>query len=457
TVTLWIPLEELIKRGILTLNEENGKTYWYLYGEKLDPKTYENLYMSNQETFRTLLEELGIREFMDKFNISLTPALHPPKMFKFDYEGISFYIEYHHKYRPIPTLVVDKSNIISSEDPLTNKVSLTINIRNPKIDDVYRVEKLVKELKTDAETKINKLINWIKKNCGSLDEEISFSGVIYITDYRFDTYLLSINGHQFNRRTQFRVNVSYYYPQTLEVLLSRTITSQYLVNTLRLFDLRETISNLDNVEYWITIDTLDKSVTLRSKGRYVVDPNLENLPDISRDVNTIMNMNRILYELINNNLEEIKNIKLEECSNYRCYETSIKIGDLMKIIDWNENQTPEEAVLKTWLLRVYLESKMHMRIVEPDILSVFISLAYLGGASYDYVLEKVNEGLDYVIELARRGRLKITENEIYLDGKKMNIKINDKYIEPLIEIVNVLLSSEEESTKTKRHYIYNSF
>jgi len=458
TVTLWIPFEELIKRGILTLNEENGKTYWYLYGEKLDPKTYEKLYMRKREAFRTLLEELGMREFMDKFDIEPTPALHPPKLFSFDYHGLSFDMEYHHEYRPIPTLVFDKGNIVGSENQYTEKVSVKISVRNPRVDDVYKIENLVRELKTDVETKINKLINWIKKSCNIRDEDISFHGDIQITDYKINTYLLSIDGHhQSDKRTRFNVDVYYIYPQTLDVSLSRTVISQYLVNTLRMFSLAELDTVVDNVEYRVSIDTLDKFVTLRSEGKYVVDPNLENLPDISRDVNTIMNMNKILYEFINKNLEEIKNIELKEYKEHRYYGTGIKIEDLMNIVDWKANQTPEEAVLKTWLLRVYLESRLHIKIIEPDVLSIFISLAYLGGAPYEYLLDKANEGLDYVIKLAHRGRLRITENGIYLDGKKLNIKTNDKYMELLMEIINVLLSNEEESTKTKHSYVYNSF
>ncbi|MEM0226977.1 MAG: hypothetical protein QXF46_08900 [Thermofilaceae archaeon] len=33
-VSAWIPLDELIARDILTVSEEDGKAYWYLYGRK---------------------------------------------------------------------------------------------------------------------------------------------------------------------------------------------------------------------------------------------------------------------------------------------------------------------------------------------------------------------------------------------------------------------------------------
>ncbi|MEM1694902.1 MAG: hypothetical protein QW456_11905, partial [Ignisphaera sp.] len=451
TVTLWIPLEELIKRGILTLNEENGKTYWYLYGEKLDPKTYENIYRRDQRTFRTLLEELGIREFMDKFDDITIPPHFDTRLLIFFYKNFYFDIRYHHKDHPTPTLYA-RYILSDIKKNLKPDIEVSFNVNNPKIEDVYMFEELLKKLESDIELKVSKIISWIESNTKyqltKKNINVGVSGTIHIKDYYFDTYsLLITTRYDIDDRSDCNIYINYFgnkVSNNFNVIIEYSIRSKYLVDAIETIGV-DTIELENNKKtYNIITNKLNKHILFRSSEWYTVDSELKDLPDISEEINIIMNTKNILYNIINEGLNNMKEEPIFFCNNKLIISRSlgIKVGDLMKIIDWNENQTPEEAVLKINLAKLYLNNKE----TKPDILSVFISLAYLGGASYDYVLEKVNEGLDYVIELARRGRLKITENGIYLDGKKIKFDTNNNFVKSIMELVFILSSEENIGT-----------
>ncbi|MEM4844365.1 MAG: hypothetical protein QXU08_08150 [Ignisphaera sp.] len=469
TVVVDIPFEELVKRGILTTSVEEGKTYWYLYGEKLDPKIYWNLYKKDWGTFKTLLEDLGLEEFMNEFNIDSSPNTYMT-LFSFEYGGLRFDVEYHHKNHPTPTLKVYTyaGTSTATEESSNSYIIIDITVKNPKVEDVYKVEKLIKELRSDIEQKIGRISDWINKSCRySLSEEnMRVSGSISVRDYKFYTYLLSIYAsREVDNRTMFDVSVRYIIPydsltqqdptadRNFTVIVSQTIKSQYLINALDAIDANFIQTVEGDKEYTIRANDSTKSVTFEFEGKYSVDPDLGNLPDISEDVDTIMNMKSALRDIINRGLDKIRNKKVQLYSKYSHKELDKTVEDLIKFINWREDQTHEEAILKMWLLRTYLrfEGEQDMKRVAPDVVSLLISLAYLNGASYDYVLEKTNEGLDYIVGLIRRGKLRVTENEVYLNGKKIDLNLtNNQFIKSVIEMAVVLATDDERDVKISR-------
>ncbi|MEM0106581.1 MAG: hypothetical protein QXX81_08645 [Zestosphaera sp.] len=252
--------------------------------------------------------------------------------------------------------------------------------------------------------------------------------------------------HEVDGRTRFVMTVQYYAPQSLMVSMSQTIGSQYLVNALDEIDV-SSIKTVDNgKEYVVRADRATRSVSFEFNGKYTVDPDLGKLPDISGEVDAVTDMKSILRDIINKGLEKMRNKKVRLYTRYNYSELDETVGDLIEIVDWRENQPPEEAVLKVWLLKTYLNTEWGVKKVEPDVLSLFISLAYLSGAPYDYVLEKVNGGLDYVVGLARRDRLRIVEDGVYLDGRKVKLDpTSDNLIKSVVELAAVL-SSDKEGT-----------
>jgi len=445
-----IPFEELIKRGILTLNEENGKTYWYLYGEKLDPKTYENIYRKDQRTFRTLLEELGIVEFMDKFDISIPPPA-ITKLLIFFHKGIYFDIQYHHKDHPTPTLNA-RYTLSKSKENLRYDIEFSFNINNPKAEDVYMIEELLEKLESDIELKVKKIISWIESNDKyqliKKDTSFSISGTIHIKDYHFNTYSLLIEtGYKIDDRSRYGIYVKYLGTKDINnfnITMEYSIGSKYLVDALETLRI-EKIELEDNEKiYDIITDKLSKYASFRFSEWYSVNSNLENLPDISEEINIVMNTKKILYNIINEGLNKIGNKPISLCHKYACNESlDMTVKDLIDIIDWKENQTVDESALKINLVKLYLNNKN----AKPDILSILISLAYLSGAPYEYLLDKANEGLEYIIGLAHRGRLRITENGIYLDGKKIKFNMtNDNFVKSVMELVFILTSEENIGT-----------
>jgi len=232
------------------------------------------------------------------------------------------------------------------------------------------------------------------------------------------------------------------------VSLSQTIGSQYLVNALNEIDANFVQAVEGEKEYIVRADRVARSVTFEFEGKYSVEPDLGELPDISGEVDAVMNMKSVLRDIIIKGLNKLRNEKVRLYTRYDYDVLDETVGDFMKFIGWGEDQSPEEAVLKVWLLRTYLKDAKK---VEPDIISLFISLAYLSGAPYDYVLEKVNGGLDYVVGLARRGRLRIVEDGVYLDGRKVELDpASSSLIKSVVELVAVLSSEEERSMKVVR-------
>ncbi|MEM0226976.1 MAG: hypothetical protein QXF46_08895 [Thermofilaceae archaeon] len=146
--------------------------------------------MNDQRTFRTLLEELGLEKFMNEF--SITPSLNTcSDLFNFDHGGLHFTVTYNHRYHTTPVLVVHTHACSSTTEPSNPPVRVEISVKNPRVEDVYKVEKLVKELRSDIELKISRISSWIKRSCRYplTEENMRVSGSVSVRNYEFDNVL----------------------------------------------------------------------------------------------------------------------------------------------------------------------------------------------------------------------------------------------------------------------------
>ncbi|MEM4584773.1 MAG: hypothetical protein QW611_07320, partial [Ignisphaera sp.] len=184
---------------------------------------------------------------------------------------------------------------------------------------------------------------------------------------------------------------------------------------------------------------------------YDVALDLENLPDVSEVIDTVVNTRTILYDVIANRLKNIENKKLTVYVRDEHRELDRTVRDFLEIIGWREDQTVEEAILRVWMLETILDNIWMPEKVRPDITSILISLTYLKGAPYNFILDKVVRGIDYAVNLALRGRLKITEHGVYLDGKRFDINpTKDSFINSVLYVIKFLTSSEKKNTDTEK-------
>lgn len=455
TALVRIPLEELIKRGILFIAEENGKPYWYLYGEKLDPKQYYRLYLEDRRLFRTLLEELGLAELIERFNVEPTPR-DPLTIFTINIGKIK--IEARYTFSEQPNLLLSsRTNINGSTDPELPKstsVEVLIDIRNPKVEDFLKVENIAKDIESDAKAKVIKIVNWFKKNVGDRinEADIEVSGTIIVRNSEISTYTLTVKSRRdIDSISSLAIEVLYEAPQKLKISVAQTMTSRHLVSALRDIGVKSMSVVVDDKEYKIDVNTKNKTVVFGFGKEYDVAPDLENLPDVSEEVDTVVNAKTILYDVVANGLRNIESKKLTVYVRDRREELDRTVRGFLEEVGWREDQTVEEAILRIWMLKTILDNIWEPEKVRPDIISILISLTYLKGAPHDFILDKVEKGIDYAVNLALRGRLKITEHDVYLDGKRFDINpTKDSFINSVLYVIKFLTSSEKKNTDTEK-------
>ncbi|MEM1679525.1 MAG: hypothetical protein QXD20_09890 [Ignisphaera sp.] len=455
TALVEIPLIELVVRGILFIAEENGKAYWYLYGEKLDPKQYYRLYLEDHRLFRTLLEELGFAELIERFNVEPTPQ-NPLTIFIINLGKIKAWAHYIFDEQP-KLLLSSRTNIDGSTDPELPKFTLVevlINIRNPKVEDFLKVENIAKDIELDAKEKIIKLVNWFKKNIGNRinEADIEVSGRITVRDSEIITYTLTVKSNRnIDNISSLAIKVLYEAPQKLKISVTQTIWLHHLANALSDIGVKSMSIVVDDKEYKIDVNTNNGTVVFGFSKEYDVAPDLENLPNVSEVIDTVVNAKTILYDVVANGLKNIENKKLIVYTGDERRELDGTVRDFLEIIGWREDQTVEEAILRIWMLKTILDNIWMPEKVRPDITSILISLTYLKGAPHDFILDKIEKGLDYVVNLALRGRLKITEHGVYLDGRKFDINpTKDSFINSVLYVIKFLTSSEKKNTDTEK-------
>ncbi|MEM1694249.1 MAG: hypothetical protein QW456_08570 [Ignisphaera sp.] len=457
-VFVQIPLEELVKRGILTTSVEEGKTYWYLYGEKLDPKQYHRLYLKDQRTFRTLIEELGLAEFIDRFDIEPTPR-----------DSLSIFTikfgEAKHEVHYIPdenTIILATYTHIDGSNtklPQNTSINISINVKNPKVEDLPRVENLVREIRSDVEEKVHRIVDWIKNSFENIvgEMKVKVSGKVIVKDFKFDTYTLLVKGKcDLDSNTSLEVEIQYSTQQTLNISVTQTIKSRHLITTLTDMDIGNTNITDSGRKYTIDINTKDKTVAIRFSKKYSVSLDLENLPNLSEVVDAFMNMKTALYNAIIKKLDNIKEEKVVLYSNNRSKDPNITVQDFLEFVGWREDQSVEEAILRIWMIKAIIDhicSRYIWRVdtIKPDIISILFSLTYLKGAPHDYVVNKVNTGFDYAVNLALRGRLRIKESGVYLDGKRFDINpTNNSFINSVLKTIKYISSNVNQDVNHKK-------
>ncbi|MEM4570314.1 MAG: hypothetical protein QXE66_03295 [Desulfurococcaceae archaeon] len=455
TAIVRIPLEELVKRGVLTLSEEGGRTYWCLYGEKLDPKQYYRLYLKDHRTFRTLLEDLELAELIDRYDVEPTPQ-NPMTIFTIKLGEVN--IDVHYISGEHPSLMLSAHTSIdgsaATELPRNTLVDVRINIKNPKVEDLPKIENLVRDIRSDVKAKISKIVEWIRRNfenrVGEVDVEVS--GTVIVKNFELSMYTLLVKGrHDLDSNANLAVEVQYTAPQELKVSVTQTIKSRHLVNALRDIGIKSTGLADGGGEYAIDVNTENKTVAFGFSKRFDVSPELENLPDVSEEVDVIMNMKTILHDVIVKGLEKIKDEKLTLYVRDRREELDRTVRGFLEVVGWREDQSVEEAILRIWMLKTILDNLWEPEKVKPDIISILISLTYLRGVPHDYVVDKVKMGLDYAVSLALRGRLKITEHDVYLDGRRFDINpANYSFIKSVLYAIKFLTSSKKKNTDTEK-------
>ncbi|MEM4787834.1 MAG: hypothetical protein QXV28_07645 [Ignisphaera sp.] len=465
-----LSLHDLIERNVLSIAEENGKAYWYLYGEKLDPKSYTSLYIRDQKTLKTLIEELNLNEIASKFIVE--PLQSDDTILKVTTQRYTYYIGCKEKctelYLDLDTTHEEFLEYLNIKYP----IAITFSTDNPSIEDIVAIEELIERIKLDMNTKISKIIEWLKNSLESFNtKDMNLSGRILIMKRPYDEYYFNIEiKHIIDDLASLKISISYNVPIDFDAYLKQFhenkdiryvakrspylhIELRYDIKSLLLIHVLKKISSIEDIAprengYDLFIDRDINVFSYRFFENYDIDFDLNNLPDISAVESSILGIRKRLRELIANYLNEKRNEKVIICTHKSNIELNKTVDDLIKLVDWRDNQSIDEAILKIWLLNSYLLSHSNVIYVDPNIIPILIVLTYLDHGSYRYITHNLENGLEYVLNLSLRGRLKIKESGVYLDGKRIDIDLaKDQYMKSLIEIIAISSSDIEREDK----------
>ncbi|MEM3964785.1 MAG: hypothetical protein QW584_03585 [Thermofilaceae archaeon] len=475
-----ISLRDLIERNVLSVAEENGKSYWYLYGEKLDPKSYAKLYTRDQKTFKTLIEEFNLNEIAGKFIVE--PSQREDSILKITTQKYTYYIGCKEKcaelYLDLNTTYEEFSEYLNIKYP----VSITFTTDNPRVEDIVAIEELVERIKLDMNTKVNKIIEWLKNSLESFSaKEVKLFGRVLIMKRPYDEYFFEIEIERIvDDSSSLKITISYNVPIDFDAYLKQfhenkdimyiAKRSPYLYTELRydiksalLIHVLKKIPSIEDIAprengYDLFIDKDTNVFSYRFSENYDIDFDLNNLPDISAIESSILGIRKRLRELIADYLNEKKKEKVTIYTLASSVELDKTVDDLIKLVDWRDNQSIDEAILKIWLLNSYLSSYSNMIGVDPNIIPILIVLTYLDHGSHRYTLHNLESGLEHAINLSLRGRLRIRESGVYLDGKRIDIDLaKDQYMKSLIEIIALSSSNierEGEQSEIKQRMIH---
>lgn len=447
-----IPMEKLIERGILRVVNEGGLQYWYIYDEKLPPVESYSIYRTNPETLRTLIIELGLGDFLTAYDVKMSNDMFT--LFYVESGGLSYSVSLWSR-TPVARLekVVRLIDVPKGGEPeVGNVIHVIIRVENPKVDDIPRMGRMYADLAEDAKRKVKSLLTWIGSylDTGADSMNDAFvSGSIDVTNYAVKNYHISIEiNRTVDDMTKFTARLIYTYPDTLEVMLRQSIGSEYLVRALHSLELGSISWSLEgskDATFALDIDLFRRSTELTFNGRYRVDPGLLTLPDIAPAYEIVRNMKDVLREAL---FERVKKGEHERVyvSGTHSYTLDYSLKELFDTVGWRVGQSREEAVIKTWLVKVLAEGDSTRDVtIKPDVVATAYALAYLDGIPYSYLLEKVRSGFEYMVDLSRRGRLKISDKGVSIDGKPTGINVSDQHIREVLETV-LLLTGEPEDT-----------
>lgn len=457
-----IPMDALVNLGILRVVEEGGLSYWYLYDEKLSPREYYNIYELRDDTFRTLITELGLEEFTKQFK---TEKGNMNTLLVIDYGGLKYRLDYWTMTKT--TLTVDTyidyrtGSVTDTSDD--NTIHAYIYVSYPEVNDVIKIKKTLDDLSADVKNKVEKIMSWLDSYLRAhlpVGKQYTFhiSGSIEVSNYNIKYYRVEVKTFvELDSKSRLAVTAEYKFPDSLFVKIERSIGSEYLTKALLSLRMSGAIwheKTDGEAKYILEADKFRRSSTLRYIGEFKVQHDLGNLPDIGRQFNVVFNMKSILNRAM---LEEVMNMNQNILIEDDRYTTSLDLTPrkIFEIVGWREGQSAEESVMKVWLIRVLTERHAsHRSKIKPDVVSIAYSLAYLGGAPYDYVMDRVKRGLEYIIELVMKGRMKIRESGVYIDGAPTGIDMNNKYVRKIVELLTLLTSTpthvEEEYSGTER-------
>ncbi|MEM1832307.1 MAG: hypothetical protein QXJ97_12370 [Desulfurococcaceae archaeon] len=431
----------LIEAGILSIAEKSGLKYWYFYNEELNPLEYEKLYRTRDDTLLTLIHSIGLKEFIDRFGFN---PLHDNRrawyLTAFRYRDIDFYLSCDVRYNK-------KSVWFETTVPSTN-VYINGEAGIESVDDVDKICDHIEKVRTYALERMEMIRSWLKTYINGSEPE--FSGSVYVSNFDIDEIKIKFNAskrldttselvikgeyHQFGERDLSR---------SIKVELSHRIYFPPLCIAVEYLGMtgRQEYKDLDFDVY-----SGDGYVSLINDRFYIIDE-VKELPDISKDLELVLNAKEILKNTIIEKLREkpLYN-RIDENLPYK--DIPRVIGNFYKFFGWNENQNVTEVALKIWIFGALLGY------LGKSAVSIPLSILFLEkGEKYYNLVAKKLEAMSayYIASLFRRGRLKILDDGIYLDGKKLEGKLmklpQTRGVLELIYIVEQ--ESEQEETESR--------
>lgn len=437
-VSVSIPFESLVEKGIVRTVKEGDLTYWYIYEEKLDPASYYSIYKLDPETFRTLLVTLGLAEFLDRFELKRTDVS-SFTLFTLDHGDLTYRVDIWSRSATmyVSTKVIPLER--AAQDHL-NEVTVWFKVDDPKVEDVFKVEKRFRELADDVKERVRKIVSWIDSYVGidPSNDAIAVSGYVDVVNYSLEKYTLSVLVHKELKRSSLEFEVDYTHPDAIEVRMRHSFGSQFLVRALQDVGLSGGTWNASVGSYGLKIDEFRRDVTVSYTGRFA-NISVDRLPDVSDQYHLVKHADEFLRRSIQEGMQQMAQSVIEVKGRYTSTTLDFTVKDLFNAVGWRSDQTVEEMIVKTWLIRLLaLGDTTKDASVSPDVVSIANALVFLSDAPYEYVLEKSRNGFEYALNLIRRGRMKVTGQGVFIDGKPTGIDAENKYVRIVLEVLAAL-------------------
>jgi len=456
-----IKLADLINEGLLKKVDVDGFKYWELAGRRLDPKEFVNLYKADDEVHRTLFKEFGLYEVYERFRDAinagrLNRASDSDYIAEFTYNGITFRIRRNE-------LEVNTSVGYTRSEPgyewrvsgayrVDKNVSLTIDVKNPKSQDVFRVLEYIEYTDMLVKEIVDNMRAIIKESTGLDVDQSEFQGYAMVDDYRLKEFSVSVLKTIEMGRASVELGLRATYDRAYFELVElpdgtrgrrvypkwlMTVEAEGKLRSLYVYNLFKNVKTAgrlpDDVD--ILLNNENKEVSVR----IVRDIPAITFIDVSRPFEVAKNFRELLSKIVDRTFEKLRNedVVYRYSDSYRSEELELgKFGEILDSIRWGETKDLDEAVLKLIALKMkYGDMLKYANIPVYDFL---VAQAVIRGVDQDWLTSRVNNALETVIEFIESGKLKFKHENGYI-----KVYFKDKPLENYI-------SGELMSTNFKR-------
>jgi hypothetical protein len=449
TVVLVIPLRDLVDAGILVKGSIEGDAYWFLGSKLLPPKEFINLYKLGEDTVRTLLKELGYLEILEKYGDRFKADI---KRWEPNYIGqlnmgivnIAVYVDKFVARSFVGAPVKEEGFSYYESGPTTEgltrkNIEVRMYVHNPTPKDIEKIVEYVRYTEILGEDLIDNIVRFAMRELNLSVAPDDIDGSIIIKDYKIrELWVRLFKRREIGRKVEEielsqNLDRSTYYRKysapTLKVRLERGITSAFLTSALSAVKVDAELPD----GYQLLVKRGSSTVSLVYEKDF--HGFVFNAP-ISVHYNAVRQLERVVKEVLKVVISKLEDAELK----VGAHGAGVKVGDIMKFLDWGDWQDLDTIRLKLAALRLESLDK-----TDPPIAHMLVAYAVLEGNSQEKVTEALNRPIDVLLDLVAKKKLKVVPAHdgyaVLFKGKNIREVLSYKHYIPVTfdRVIDVLV------------------